>query len=88
MNLLIVFCLLFLCPRVGGSFRSGVQPPTGSSNLPDRLEVGSNRLGGQICIRILFLRVGGVDEEDSPFHRTGMRENTSSQMNVTSGAVQ
>ena len=24
-----VFCLLLLCPRVGGSFRSGVQPPTG-----------------------------------------------------------
>ena len=24
------FCLLFLCPRVCGSFRSGVQPPTGS----------------------------------------------------------
>ena len=33
MNLLIgffVFCLLLLCSRVGGSFRSGVQPPTGS----------------------------------------------------------
>ena len=30
MNLLIlVVCLLFLCFRVGGSFRSGVQPPTG-----------------------------------------------------------
>ena len=28
-NLLTVFCPLFLCPRVGGSFRSGVQPPTG-----------------------------------------------------------
>ena len=35
MNLLIVFCLLFLCPRVGGSFRSGVQPPTGTRS--DRL---------------------------------------------------
>ena len=66
----------------------GEQPPTGSSNLPDRLEVGSNRLGVQIRIRILFMRVGGVDEEDSPFNRTGMRENTSSQMNVTRGAVQ
>ena len=31
MNLLIlVVCLLLLCFRVGGSFRSGVQPPTGS----------------------------------------------------------
>ena len=25
-----VFCLLFLCSCVGGSFRSGVQPPTGT----------------------------------------------------------
>ena len=24
------------CPRVGGSFRSGVQPPTGTSSTPDR----------------------------------------------------
>ena len=24
------FCLLFTCFRVGGSFRSGVQPPTGA----------------------------------------------------------
>ena len=29
-NPLTVFCPLFLCPCVDGSFRSGVQPPTGS----------------------------------------------------------
>ena len=29
MDLLTVFCLLLLCPCGGGSFRSGVQPPTG-----------------------------------------------------------
>ena len=29
-SLIFVFCLLFLCFRVDGSFRSGVQPPTGS----------------------------------------------------------
>ena len=47
MNLLIDFCPLFPCFRVGGAFRSGVQPPTGirsdrHSATPNRLKVDRN----------------------------------------------
>ena len=52
MNLPIDSCFLssVLCPRVGGSFRSGVQPPTGTKPgaTPDRLRSAPGAaLGGE-----------------------------------------
>ena len=49
MNLLIsVFWTLFLCPCGGGSFRSGVQPPTGirMTGIP-RLERSTHAKAGE-----------------------------------------
>ena len=47
MNLLTAFWGLFLCFRGGGSFRSGVQPPTGSrvGATPDRLRPAQEAQG-------------------------------------------
>ena len=77
MNLLIdffVFCLLLLCSRVGGSFRSGVQPPTGSRSEssthaeyalvipnPEKYPSEMNLLIGffVFCLLLLCSRVGG-----------------------------
>ena len=41
----LFFCPLFLCSRVGGSFRSGVQPPTGSRPAQDRHKDDRNWIG-------------------------------------------
>ena len=39
-GLILVFCLLFLRFRVGGSFRSGMQSPTGAGRSHDPLARG------------------------------------------------
>ena len=56
--LVSVFCPLFPCFRVGGSFRSGVQPPTGSRTGS---RVGSSPAQDRLKMLIFFpLFVGWV----------------------------
>ena len=72
MNLLTVFCPLLLCPRVGGSFRSGVQPPTGSRpaqgrGLNPRLALaGSKSAQGRLKRRVSFRRPGRGARQPCP----------------------